>query len=425
MSIIFDGTSVKYGTFPNEALFHNATAFSLIVWFKPVGGVTQQHLIGADQNAGGSTRYSGIYYRGNASGVAAFTKSSVEAHYNIATPTLDQWSVAIVSRPTGATAQTTPMALNATDTSASTLTNGSSDLARFIIGARRIAGGSTYTDLANAKIGGFAIYQRQLTSGEIDQYQAGDHPDDVGGFTDYMMFSGSGTATTQLSQNGRTMTFVGSPALDTDTPFPAQTITSINSGAGVKIGSTGNIAATSGFASAPTTVTIGSLTGTVTAYNSGTGDTTFTVPAPTHEASYPDIDSTQTVTLSNGGGETASLAGVPFEPPTGSTAITVAAPVTDDSRYLGYWMLDIFGVTAANGDKYYGIDADVTWAADTGGSAVSLPVTTPVVYWDASTGIAYLLVVTVNPDGIVTNGITARGLTAVGMTVTGLTAIGV
>lgn len=205
-------------------------------------------------------------------------------------------------------------------------------------------------------------------------------------------------------------------------PIPAQLITSINGGAGVKIGSTGNIAATSGFASAPTTVTIGSLTGTVTAYNSGTGDTTFSVPAPTHEASYPDIDSTQTVTLSNGGGETASLTGVPFEPPTGSTAITVSSPINDDPRNLGYWMLDIFGVTAANGDKFYGIDADVTWTADTGGSAVSLPVTTPVVYWDASTGIAYLLDVTVNPDGIVSNGITARAITAVGITATGLTA---
>jgi hypothetical protein len=206
-------------------------------------------------------------------------------------------------------------------------------------------------------------------------------------------------------------------------PAPAQAITSINSGAGVKIGSTGNIADTTGFASAPTDVTIGSLTVTVTDYNSGTGDTTFTVPAPTHEAVYPDIDSTQTVTLSNGS-ESASLAGVPFEPPAGSTAITVASPINDDSRYLGYWMIDIFGVTPVNGDKFYGIDADVTWTADTGGSAVSLPVTTPVVYWDASTGIAYLLDVTVTPYGIVNRGLTAIGLTQVGLTQAGLTAVG-
>jgi len=224
-----------------------------------------------------------------------------------------------------------------------------------------------------------------------------------------------------VNSTTQSKTYVQSAHVLNIEPAPAQSITSINSGAGVKIGNTGNIAATSGFAAAPNAVTIGSLTGTVTAYNSGTGDTTFSVPAPTHEASYPDIDSTQTVTLSNGGGETASLAGVPFEPPTGSTAITVASPINDDPRYLGYWMIDIFSVTPVNGDKFYGIDADVTWAADTGGSAVSLPVTTPVVYWDASTGIAYLLDVTVNPDGIVTNGITARGLTVVGMTATGLT----
>lgn len=206
-------------------------------------------------------------------------------------------------------------------------------------------------------------------------------------------------------------------------PAPAQSITSINGGAGIKIGSTGNIAQTSGFASAPTTVTIGTLSGTVTAYNSGNGETTFSVPAPVHEASYPDIESTQTVTLANGS-ESASLTGVPFEPPVGSTPITVASPVNDDPRYLGYWMIDIFGVTPVNGDKFYGIDADVTWAADTGGSATSLPVTTPVVYWDASTGTTYLLDVTVTPFGIDTKGLTARGLTATGLTAVAPTARG-
>jgi hypothetical protein len=304
MSLIFDGTNVKYGTFPNESLFNNSTAFSLVVWFKPTGGVTQQHLIGADQNAGGSTRYSGIYYRGNASGVVAFTKSAVEAHYNIGTPTVNQWSVAIVSRPTGATAQTTPMALDATDTSASTLTNGSSDLARFIIGARRIAGGSTYTDLANAKIGGFAIYQRQLTSGEIDQYQTGAHPDDVGGFTDYMMFSGSGTATTQVSENGRTMTFVGSPALDTDTPFPSQEITDVNGSDPVSGDTSGNTFTTTGFTEDITDVTVGGLECTDVSETGGDGS--FTVPPPVHGEVYPEIGVNQDVVIS-GATETATL----------------------------------------------------------------------------------------------------------------------
>lgn len=213
--------------------------------------------------------------------------------------------------------------------------------------------------------------------------------------------------------------------LTVNIPDPAQTITSINGGAGIKIGSTGNTAETTGFTSDPDTITIGSLSGTVTAYNSGTGQVAFSVPAPVHEASYPDIDSTQTVTISNDT-ESADLANVPFDPPLGSTPITVASPVNDDDRYLGYWMIDIFGINPVDGDKFYGIDADVTWAADTGGSAVGLPVTTPVTYWDASTGIAYNLMVTVNPDGVASasglsvSGVSVTGLSVVGLSVTGL-----
>ncbi len=203
-------------------------------------------------------------------------------------------------------------------------------------------------------------------------------------------------------------------------PTPSQAITSINSGAGIRIGSTGNVAVTTGFTVDPDTITVGSLSGIITGYDSGTGEVTFDVPGPTHEDPYTDIDSTQTVTISVGS-ESAALNNVPFEPPLGSTPITVASPVNDDDRYLGYWMIDIFGVTPVNGDKFYGIDADVTWAADTGGSAVGLPVTTPVTYWDASTGIAYNLMVTVNPDGVVSaGGLSVSGLSVSGLSVSGL-----
>lgn len=227
-----------------------------------------------------------------------------------------------------------------------------------------------------------------------------------------------------VNSTGQSKTYVQAGHVINIPPVPAQTVTGINGGAGIKIGSTGNVAVTTGFTVDPDTITVGSLSGIITGYDSGTGEVTFDVPGPTHEDPYPDIDSTQTVTISVGS-ESAALNNVPFEPPIGSTPITVASPVNDDDRYLGYWMIDIFGITPVNGDKFYGIDADVTWTADTGGSATGLPVTTPVTYWDASTGIVYLLMVTVNPDGVVNAvGLVARGLTAEGLVMRAMTVRG-
>lgn len=369
---------------------------------------TEQTIVTASHN-GGLWRNSGVVLRGDQSPKYAAKKRGSAAVYVPGSsagfvPSATNWNMFVFSRD-GTVSTSTPARarLNGgTVDATATLENGASDLSVFLAGATR-NGDGTFTNYFKGKIAVWATWDRVLSAAEEDQLFAGTRPESVsGGAPNFIAeFSGSGIANTFVTPSGHTINFTGSPTLDTDSPYSLQSIISINDGAGIRIGSTGNIARSSGFTTAPTTVMIGSLAGTVTNYNPVNGDITFSVPAPVHTIAYPDIASTQTVTFSNGAGESSSLTSVPFSPPLGSTTVTVSSPVTNDDRYLGYWMILSLGVTPANGDKFYGIDADVTWTADTGGSATSLPVTTPVVYWDASTGTAYLLNVTVNPDGVV------------------------
>lgn len=182
-------------------------------------------------------------------------------------------------------------------------------------------------------------------------------------------------------------------------PPPAQSITSVNGGAGVKIGSTGNAAITDGFPSAPNAGTFGGRPITVTAYDTETKVATFDAPDVVGGESFPPFTGTQTLVLTNGT-ESASLAGVPISPPTGSTLVTVATPNNIDQRAFGH-LLVAEGVTPEDGDTFYGVDADVGWLPTTFGSAAAFPVLTPVKYRKTSTGIAYELMLTVNGEGVV------------------------
>lgn len=182
-------------------------------------------------------------------------------------------------------------------------------------------------------------------------------------------------------------------------PVPPQTITSVNGGTGIKIGSTGNAAVTNGFSSAPNAGTFGGKAITVTGYDAGTKVATFNGPVVVGGESFPAFTGTQTLVLTNGA-ESASLAGVPISPPTGSTLITAASPENVDEKAFGH-LLVAEGVTPVDGDTFYGVDADVVWLPTTYGSAAALPVLTPVVFRDTSTGIAYELLLEVNGEGVV------------------------
>lgn len=419
MGLIFDGTNVKYGTLPNSSYIHRTKNCSLVIWFKDATGSTQQFLAGMDQNAGGSTRYTGICFRGNSAGQISIVRASTETHHDIGVPA-SGWNVAVFSRPNSATAVASPSALNSTDASPSTLINQDFELLRFIVGARRIAGGTTYTDLANCKLGGFALYSTNVTADQINQYQAGAHPSEVtDGLVDYLIFSGTGTATTMPTNAGTTMTFVGSPVLDTDIPFSAYSITDVNGDEEIDIDSTGNTITVAGFSNAISSIVVGGKAATSIAGSNP--NYTFTMPAFTHGFTYPEPDATHDLVVTDTAANTAEIP-VVLNSPTGMTSVTLSSPVTDDDRFMGYWM-DLNGHAPVNGDKMITIDADVIGTSDTGVTADD-PLVTTIWHWVAATGIIYEYDVSVNEAGVVSAGLTAVGLSAASLTASGLTAAG-
>lgn len=114
----------------------------------------------------------------------------------------------------------------------------------------------------------------------------------------------------------------------------SQSITSVNGGAGIRAGSTGNTADAAGFSAPPNSGTYGSL-----ALSSVTGTATnpvFSVPGYFDGEVYPDPTGTHALTLNAPGDETASI-NVPMLPPLGMAAVTIVEPVTESEKsdYLG------------------------------------------------------------------------------------------
>lgn len=203
---------------------------------------------------------------------------------------------------------------------------------------------------------------------------------------------------------------------------PGVSITGVNGGTGVRANSTGNVATSTGtWAGSVNAGTLGGKALTITNFNAGTGDITFTMPNYVDGATYPQPNGTHTAQFTDGT-YSPTLAGVQLNPPTGRTAVTVASPDNTDPKKLGYWFA-LDGKTPVNGDVIVGIDADVTWNADTGGTAAGpLPKTTETGLWQQSTGIMSLYNVTINGAGEVVSvgGLVTRGLTETGLINRGL-----
>lgn len=203
-------------------------------------------------------------------------------------------------------------------------------------------------------------------------------------------------------------------------------LTGVNSGSGVAAGSTGNIAASTGtWASAVNTGALGGKSVTVTGFNAGTRNITFTMPGYVDGDTYPKPNGTHSVTFTDGT-YSPVLAGIPLAPPAGRSAVDVSSPDNADQRKLGYW-LALDGKTPVNGDVIIGVDSQVAWLADTGGSTVGpLPLTTEVIFWQASSGRTYFYNVTISAAGeiVSVNSLTSIGLTSIGLTSTGLTSVG-
>ncbi len=119
-------------------------------------------------------------------------------------------------------------------------------------------------------------------------------------------------------------------------PSASASISSVNSGAGITAGSTGNTAQLSGYSSAPTSALHGPLSMTNLSYNGGTQVLTFDCPAYADGATWPPFDATATFTVANGS-QSADLNSTPTNPPTGWTTVTIVSPNTTDSTYIGYY----------------------------------------------------------------------------------------
>lgn len=201
-------------------------------------------------------------------------------------------------------------------------------------------------------------------------------------------------------------------------PFPTGTIDTINGGSynPVKAGSSGNTVTVTGFT--PTSGTLGgkaisSLTST------GGGGYTFTTAAYTDGGTYPEPDTTQVFTLTDG--SASPTANTTLSSPNGMTSVVVSSPITDDNRYVPYWM-KIAGYDPVNGDRFVYTTSDCVISAN-GAVSASSEVTTVIWLWQASGTITRSFTMRVGSGGVSTNyGIASIGLTSVGIAKIALTA---
>lgn len=170
-------------------------------------------------------------------------------------------------------------------------------------------------------------------------------------------------------------------------------ITSVNGGAGVRAGSTGNTASLSNFANVPSTGTLNSL---VLADITGTtSSVTFTVPGYVDGQTYPNPNISHTLTLNASGGETANIS-VPLNVPLNNDTVTFATLVTGDPRYLADHL------AISSGDKFiFPTEGGGFEIFDDGGGRASTLGTRECWWWKNSNSMMTQVFVTVNDAGIV------------------------
>lgn len=194
--------------------------------------------------------------------------------------------------------------------------------------------------------------------------------------------------------------------------FPPASITTVNSGNPVKVGSTFN-STVSGFTGAASgTMDSKALTGV--SYTTNT--ITATLPSYVDGGTYFEPDTTQTLTLVNGS-ETANTES-PTASPDGMDSVVLATPNMADSTYLTYWI-----PTATDDDRIVfpteGGDFDVS---ETGRVTCSTAGARVLWHWNSENSVMTRLNVTVNEVGdVVGFGLTSSGLSGSGLTSSGLT----
>ena len=166
--------------------------------------------------------------------------------------------------------------------------------------------------------------------------------------------------------------------------------------------------------------TVGSLA--VTDVSQTGTEAEFTIPAPTDAAYWPEPDTTQTLTLTDGA-DPATFDAL-FNSIPGYTSVVIASPDNDDQYKLGYWAT----FPLEDGDRVMfdppnpaPPDSTTGWTVNADGSYQDAPDGVKVWYhWRTATSLMYIYEATVGGGVVVDN----RGLSVVGLSVTGLSVAG-
>lgn len=197
---------------------------------------------------------------------------------------------------------------------------------------------------------------------------------------------------------------------------PAESIDTINGSSfgSVKAGANGNTVTVTGFV--PTSGTHGGKA--ISALSGSAGSYTFTSAAYVDGATFPQPDTSQTFTLTDG--SVSPTASSVYSSPNNMTSVILASPNTTDDTYVTYYI-----PTASNGDRivYPTESGDFAVAADGKVTCVAAGVRV-LWHWNSADSIMTLLNVTVNDAGDVVAGLTSSGLTSSGLTSAGLTSSG-
>jgi len=211
------------------------------------------------------------------------------------------------------------------------------------------------------------------------------------------------------------------PTLITEQP---QDILLVGTGNSVQVGATGVAISTFGFTSQPVATT-DNVDITVTITGGSSNNWTANIIDRAEATAFPAIPITFTLTLTNGS-EVATKT-VTLTKKSTETLVTFVSPVTNNNKFLGYW-LNAAGHTVDGAGFWYVPFGDLVVTSD---SACLTTTAGTFTGWlrpaaGATAGKVYQFTVTVNETGVVTSvsGLTQLGLTASGLTRAGLTSAG-
>jgi hypothetical protein len=197
-------------------------------------------------------------------------------------------------------------------------------------------------------------------------------------------------------------------------PFGANAITDVNGGDGVEAGSTGNtFTCTSTYV--PTSGTHGGKA--ISALSGSSGSYTFTSAMYVDGATFPEPNSSQTFSVTDGG--TPITIASDYLVPVDHVGVELASADYTNPKNITYYT-----PTHADGDfiVHPSEGDDLVFAADGSGTALTAGLRV-LWHWNSSTQVMTQLNVTINEAGEVTsvNCLTSAGLTTTGLTTSGST----